>query len=133
MPILCWKNTAARWFSPPIGRYVDQYSESQERNANYTHATWDDINEMIASGLVEVQNHTYNMHANSGGRKGCMKKKGESVEEYQKILREDVGKMQTRMEEMTGTVPNTFTYPFGAISKEALPVLKEMGFQATLI
>lgn len=117
----------------PIGRYVDQYSESQERNANYTHATWDDINEMIASGLVEVQNHTYNMHANSGGRKGCMKKKGESVEEYQKILREDVGKMQTRMEEMTGTVPNTFTYPFGAISKEALPVLKEMGFQATLI
>ena len=117
----------------PIGRYVDQYSDFDERNANYTHATWDDINEMIASGLVEVQNHTYNMHANQGGRKGCMRKKGEPVEAYQQALREDVGKMQSRMEEMTGVIPTTFVYPFGAISKEARPVLKELGFQATLV
>ncbi len=116
----------------PIGRYTDQYSESSEHNANYSHATWDDINEMIGTGLVEVQNHTYNMHANEGGRKGCMRKKGEAVEEYQRVLREDVEKMQNRMREMTGITPTTFTYPFGAMSKEALPVLKELGFQATL-
>ena len=87
---------------------------------------------MIATGLVEVQNHTYNMHANEGGRKGCMRKKGEAVEAYQQVLREDVEKMQNRVREMTGITPTTFTYPFGAMSKEALPVLKELGFQATL-
>ena len=116
----------------PIGRYTDQYSEVEDHHANYAHATWDDINEMIATGLVEVQNHTYNMHANEGGRKGCMRKKGEAVEAYQQVLREDVEKMQNRVREMTGITPTTFTYPFGAMSKEALPVLKELGFQATL-
>lgn len=117
----------------PIGRFVDEYTENGDRHPNYALVTWADIQEMMDSGLVEVQNHTYNMHSTDKGRKGCMRKKGESAEEYRRVLMEDVGKMQTRMEEMTGYTPTTFTYPFGAISKEALPIIKEMGFQATLI
>ena len=42
-------------------------------------------------------------------------------------------KMQELIRQNVGYTPTTFTYPFGAVSKEALPVLKEMGFQATLI
>lgn len=40
--------------------------------------------------------------------------------------------MQEEFRENTGYVPNTFTYPYGAISKESTDVLKELGFKATL-
>ena len=61
-----------------------------------------------------------------------MRKKGEPVEAYQQALREDVGKMQSRMEEMTGVIPTTFVYPFGAVSEESTAILQEMGFRAAL-
>ena len=117
----------------PIGRYADEYSESGEENANYSNATWARLKEMADSGLVEIQNHTYNLHSNKGKREGASRRRGESVDAYQAMLREDVGKMQELIRQNVGYTPTTFTYPFGAVSKEALPVLKEMGFQATLI
>ena len=118
----------------PIGRYTDQYSEVKDEHANYSHVTWDEINEMMSSGLVEIQNHSYNMHATGKtNRKGALRAAGETIEQYREALTQDVRGMQARTEEKTGYTPTTFTYPFGAVSKEALPILKELGFQATLI
>lgn len=118
----------------PIGRYTDQYSEEKDDHANYSYVTWDQINEMRRSGLVEIQNHSYDMHASDKShRKGALRAAGESVEQYRQALTNDVMKMQRRVEEMTGYTPTTFTYPFGAVSREALPVLQELGFKATLI
>lgn len=116
----------------PIGRYADQYTDHPETNAAYTHASWDMINEMIESGCVEVQNHSYNMHANTKERQGTKKNKGESVDAYKKVLSDDVSLAQNKIAEHTGWTPTTFTYPFGAISDVSLDILKEMGFQATL-
>lgn len=116
----------------PIGRYADQYTQKPDTHASYAHANWDMINEMIQSGYVEVQNHSYNMHANTGGRNGAKKKKGESVEAYKKVLTDDVMQAQQAIEKHTGWTPTTFVYPFGAVSDVSLGILKEMGFQATL-
>lgn len=116
----------------PIGRYTDQYSESDDSHANYSQATWTQLKEMIDSGLVEVQNHSYDMHDNGKKRKGAKKVSGESVEQYEQALTKDVQKMQDAMTKNTGFTPTAFVYPFGAISKESLPILKKMGFQATL-
>ena len=66
-------------------------------------------------------------------RKATKKTAGETLDQYRQALTEDVTKMQARVKEMTGYTPTTFTYPFGAVSKEALPILKELGFQATLV
>ena len=41
-------------------------------------------------------------------------------------------KLQKEFEENTNFVPNTFTYPFGAISKESIDIIKNMGFKASL-
>lgn len=117
----------------PIGRYADQYTQSGEENANYSNATWTRLKEMADSGLVEIQNHTYNLHTTGKKRQGASKIKGESVDAYQSMLKEDVEKMQELVQQNVGVTPTAFTYPFGAVSREALPVLKELGFQATLI
>ena len=47
----------------PICRYTDEYSQAEDAHPNYSHITWDNINEMIDSGRVEIQNHSYNMHS----------------------------------------------------------------------
>ena len=41
---------------------TDKYSELEENKENYSHITWDMVNEMMESGLIEIQNHTYNLH-----------------------------------------------------------------------
>lgn len=116
----------------PIGRYADQYTETPDTHASYAHASWEMLKEMVDSGYVELQNHSYNMHSNSNGRKGTKKNKGESEEAYKQAFTEDVSKAQQRFTEQVGITPTCFTYPFGAISNVSLDYLKEMGFQATL-
>ena len=117
----------------PIGRYTDEYTQNKDTHANYAHCSWDAVREMMASGLVEFKNHSYNLHSIDSGRKGAKKKAVESLVDYRTLLVEDVMKMQTRMREETGYTPTAFVYPFGAVSSESLPILKELGFQATLI
>lgn len=116
----------------PVGAFTEKFSQTDDPSPYYGHITWENICEMEQSGYVEFQNHSYNLHAQSP-RKGAKKRTGESVEQYQQMLREDLSNMQQVMQEHTGIIPNTFVYPFGAVSKEAEPVIKQLGFQATLI
>ncbi len=113
---------------------TDKYSELQEDRENYSHLTWEQIREMMDSGLIEFQNHSYGLHKNGkqAARKGIGKKPGESTEAYQQAIREDVEKGQARFVEMTGYAPIAFTYPFGTVSEDSYPVLEELGFRATL-
>lgn len=115
-----------------VGSYTDTYTKSDEANLNYGYLRWKDIYELINEGTIEFQNHTYNLHSNSNGRNGCMKKRYESFQDYEKLLTKDIGKLQNEFELYTGYTPNTFTYPFGAISKESTEILKKLGFKASL-
>ncbi len=54
-----------------IGKSVDEFSKVCDENINYSHITWDEVKEMQQSGLVEIQNHSYNLHKISKGRYGC--------------------------------------------------------------
>ena len=115
-----------------IGYYTDLYTENGEKNENYSHVTWDDIKEMSTSGVIELQNHSYNLHSTDKGRNGSKKKKGESQEEYKKVLTEDLKKLQTNFEEKTNQSPTTYTYPFGSVSEASYDIIKEMGFKCSL-
>ena len=114
----------------PIGAETVRYSESGEENVAYSYVTWKRLKEMHESGRVEIQNHSYNMHSAKGGRNGSKKKSMETLSEYQSVFSEDVLKMQNLITEQVGVTPTAFAYPLGAISKESLPILKELGFQA---
>lgn len=114
-----------------VGRYADEYTQTDDHHIRYSHSNWAQLKELQDSGIVEIQNHSYNLHSNEG-RKGSKKLPGESQEAYRKLLNGDLGKLQSACTEHLGVTPTTFTYPFGHISTEALPVLKGMGFQAAM-
>ncbi|WP_411676593.1 polysaccharide deacetylase family protein [Caproicibacter sp.] len=115
-----------------IGKSTDDFTEHPSDNLNYAHVTWNQLNEMISSGLVEVQNHTYHLHETSGDRIGCMQKSRESLSDYERVLTGDVCRLQNEVREKTGFTPNTFVYPYGKSSKNTDAILKKIGFQATL-
>lgn len=115
-----------------IGYYTDLYSKTPDENPSYSHITWDNVNEMIKSGLVEFQNHSYNLHTTDKGRNGTKKKRGESNEEYRALLNSDLGKLQDAFKTNSNYTPTTFTYPFGSVSNASFDIIKTMGFKASL-
>lgn len=116
-----------------IGSVTDKYSQINDHNINYSNLTWAEINEMHKSGLVEFQNHSYNMHASQNGqRKGISKKNGESEADYSKALTEDLEKAQELFNNNCGFEPTAVAYPYGAKSKTTLDIIKDCGFVCTL-
>lgn len=117
----------------PIAAEAEKYSSTKDENPNYSHANWQQIREMSESGLVEIQNHTYNMHSDKNPRIGCTKKFGESEETYKKNLSEDITKSQELIEQHVGKKPTAFFYPFGACSKCSEKIIRSLGFKATFL
>lgn len=115
-----------------IGKNTDDFTEYPSSSIDYSHVTWDQLNEMIDSGFVEVQNHTYNLHGTGNPRFGCMQISYESFDTYHDVLIEDIQKLQEEILFHTNKVPNTFAYPYGKCSENTDIILKELGFLATL-
>ena len=115
-----------------VGSYTDKFTETDEANLNYSYLRWKDIKELMDTGRIEFQNHTYNLHSNTGKRIGTKKIKGETDEHYKSILKDDILKLQQEFEENTHYTPQCFTYPFGGISNASLDIIKELGFKASL-
>ena len=114
-----------------IGKDADDFTQYHSTSVDHAKMTWDQIAEMAESGLVELQNHTYNLHENSG-RLGCTQRRGESDADYVKILTEDVLRVQEDILRRTGRQPTAFAYPYGKSSPLTDSVLAELGFRATL-
>ena len=110
-----------------VGKFTDDYS-NEGNSGKKPHLIWDQVKEMHKSKLVEIQNHSYDLH----GSNGSGRRNGESMEAYQKRLGDDLRTAQEKIDENIGTVPTTFTYPLGVMSKGSADVLKELGMKASL-
>jgi len=115
-----------------IGYITDEYTEEGRQDVLYPHIIWPMVNEMVESGNAELQNHGYDIHGQSGGVRGAKQRKGESDDEYRERLSADLTFFQARALEMTGKMPTTFTYPFGAYSQTSDDILRSLGFSASL-
>lgn len=109
-----------------LGKCTDKYTEMTE-DIYYPNLKWGQIKELHDSGLVEIQNHSYDLHHGIGSKK----KNKESIENYAHRLLADLNKLQARIQDQTGFTPTAFVYPFGAISNDADGILKENGFYAS--
>lgn len=130
LPLL--QQYSARIVLSLLGRNTDDFTEWPSESIDYAHVTWDQLNEMLDTGLVEVQNHSYNLHAYTSERHGCMQNRGESDAAYAELLRADLQRLQDELAEHTGRTPDTFAYPYGKYGDLTDTVLCDMGFQATL-
>lgn len=110
-----------------IGSEVDRYSAINDHNLSYSNCTWSQLQELYQSGIVELGNHTYNLHK-FGQRKGCMIMPGENKESYREMLKLDLEKMQLAFQKHNIST-NIFTYPFGKKCESAAQVVEELQFQ----
>ena len=115
-----------------VGKFTeDETNRGEKQSSKYSYLTWEQVKELGDSGRVAIGNHSYNMHGESG-RKGTVRRKGESEAAYAGAVGEDIRRMQDVTLEKTGIKMNVFTYPFGAITKTSEKVVKEMGFIMSL-
>lgn len=114
-----------------VGENIDTNAKNDDCSEACSYLTWNDINDLISHECIEIANHTYSMHS-LDSRKGAAKKYFESEEMYSEQLFADISLLQTQMYENTGFVPICFTYPYGLISDESVPVLKKLGFLVTM-
>lgn len=96
-------------------------------HVSYSYLTWDEIRFMAGSDIFEFGNHTYDMH-NYSPRFGVKQKAGESDEDYQRALKNDIGKLQRVFSEKCNVRCKVFAVPFGAYNNLTKSVLAEEGF-----
>ena len=117
-----------------IGSVTEKYSVTEDHNINYSNLNFDTINELLSQGLVEIQNHSYDMHkSQQGQRKGISKLPSETAEQYKENLTEDLLTVQKILKLKCGITPQCVVYPFGAYSDETTKIIKELGFRSTML
>lgn len=123
----------AKFVFSPIAKESERYTKIKDENPLYAHANWETISKMSSSGIVEIQNHTYDMHSFGKPRIGCKKRSDESLQNYEIALKNDLNKAQNLIEKNTGKLPTAFFYPFGAKSDCSEKIIRSLGFKATFI
>ncbi len=115
----------------PISYYADYHTKNHDTNPAYAHITWPQLKEMSDSGLVDIQNHSYNMHSLENGRKGSAKAVAETAKDYREVFLHDLFKAHKAIENATGKEPIAYAYPFGSISYETRALLKCCGYRVS--
>ena len=103
------------------------------------HFSGEEAAEMVASGLISVQSHTYDMHqwppfetGDGPFRETILPLPGESEEDYVAALTADIQKSRQVLEDATGETVDVLAYPSGAYSTLSQWVLEENGIRVTL-
>ncbi len=115
----------------PIAYYADYHTKNSDTNPSYAHMTWPQLKEMSDSDLVDIQNHSYNMHSLQNGRKGSAKAVWESPRDYREAFLHDLFKAHKAIQDATGKEPIAYAYPFGSISFETRDLLKCCGYRVS--
>lgn len=96
------------------------------------HFTWDEAKEMVKSGWIDIQHHSYDLHNQTDTEQGAKPHAGESAEDYRERFKKDTLKLKKEIEKKLDTKVNVYTYPYGFYNEESEVVLKELGFQYSL-
>jgi len=106
------------------------------------HLTWDEMKEMLRSGLITFGSHTYDSHYYALRDKWGHKSPAlithiyypetgykEDDEEYKNRVRIDLQLSKILLEENLNTHIESLCFPYGAYNSEVLEIAKELGFK----
>ncbi|MEN6316359.1 MAG: polysaccharide deacetylase family protein [Clostridiaceae bacterium] len=123
-----------------VGWSVGRSKFIKNNNKFIPHFSWEEASEMIKSGVIEIQNHTYDLHSYEGKSAGYDKPCGvglrpytnEDYYEYRKRLVNDVIINNQEIYNHTGAVSTFVAYPYGAYTKVTEQALTEAGIDGTM-
>jgi peptidoglycan/xylan/chitin deacetylase (PgdA/CDA1 family) len=100
------------------------------------HFTYKEAREMAASGIIEIQSHSYDMHNSEGVdddyRQGVNKKQGETDEEYIEVFQNDFRRSQKGIIDNIGSQVISYAYPNGFYTTLSEVLLSRMGVSITM-
>jgi len=89
--------------------------------------------EMVRSGVMSIQSHSYNMHLLQGYdepfREGVSMLDGESEQDYIEMFRNDYAEMRELLRDVGDVY--AFSYPYGVVTQIGAIELRELGTQMT--
>jgi len=93
-------------------------------NASYA-MTWEELHEAKATGLVDIQSHTY-WHPNFK-----QERKKLLPADFDKLVSTQLGKAKARLEKEFGTAVDQLAWPFGIYDDDLLQRAAQAGYAAT--
>lgn len=101
------------------------------------HLTDAEAMEMVESGVMSIQSHSYDMHQyepyeTGTYRVGVQQLDGESDAEYVEAFTADFERASAQIQSISGKKPFVYSYPFGKSNKISENLLKDMGVTVTL-
>ncbi len=103
--------------------------------AIYPHFDAQQAVEMLQSGVIDLQSHSFDMHQNptldTDARSGVLQKSGEGESDYIAALRADFALSKTQLENLGADVI-CFAYPQGWFTDLSEAILREEGIKVTL-
>ena len=135
-PILQKYGMKATIFSIGVSFGKDHYKDTDY--AMTPHFGADEAREMVDSGLISIQSHTYDMHqwppfedGNDRVRETLAQLPGESDEDYEAAVKADIQQSQQAIEPITGEKVNALSYPEGAYGTLTMDALRSQGIELT--
>ncbi|MFB0825629.1 poly-beta-1,6-N-acetyl-D-glucosamine N-deacetylase PgaB [Chromobacterium violaceum] len=130
------------WLSPPEGGSVNFAGVKVPRD---DFLSWGQIREMQASGLVEVANHTFDLHygiqanpqgnllpAASSARYDPASGSYESHGQFLARVERDLARNSALLRQKLGRAPRAMVWPYGSYTREAGAIAAKLGMPAML-
>lgn len=92
---------------------------------------WDDLKALSKEPLVEIINHSYNMHSLTA-RRGMGKAPGESDADYTEKIKEDFELFNSAFLNQLGKKPTAIAYPYGIKTDILSKIAAENGYTVAL-
>lgn len=114
----------------PVGSYCDAALQDDD-GSPHSSMRWEDMAQAARElPRITLADHSYALHS-TRPRLGCSRLPGESREHWQQIFLEDTEKMQRAMEDICGSAPYIYAYPYGSVPEGADALLRQQGFAMT--
>jgi peptidoglycan/xylan/chitin deacetylase (PgdA/CDA1 family) len=134
-PILKKYNMKATIFVIGVSVGKDKYKDTGKSIT--PHFSYAQAREMMDSGLVDIQSHTYDMHQwadfEAGqARTNLTSLEGEKEDTYIASLKNDISRSRKEISEGTGSKVSALAYPLGKYNDLTEVLLSRMDIKATL-